>query len=181
MTIYGTLTCIHYIFVSKCKSVTGFVLVVHGLERPQHVEGKILAASAAWSSHFHVLRSFQSMHPSHSSGNYYMSWFELNSLNSSFKSRTFFLQCYDKYTHLMPMQSGKYHKNAYAFRKKQEKYETFSRIKSMRDWCKHSDSLLKRKMKFINNRPASIKKSLNVVRMAFWLSPDLPIIISPRG
>ena len=72
------LTCIHYFFVSKCKSVTGFVLVVHGLERPQHVECKLQAATTAWSSHFHVLRSFQSMHPSHSSGNYYLSNYHTN-------------------------------------------------------------------------------------------------------
>ena len=31
--------------VSKCKSVTGFVLVVHGFERPEHEEMKYLAAS----------------------------------------------------------------------------------------------------------------------------------------
>ena len=36
------------------------------------MECKLRAADAAWSSHFHVLRSFQSMHPSHSSGNYYI-------------------------------------------------------------------------------------------------------------
>ena len=72
MAKYITLTFIHYCFVSKCKSFTGFVLEVHELERPQHVECKLLAAGAAWSSHFHVLRSFQSMHPSHSSGNYYL-------------------------------------------------------------------------------------------------------------
>ena len=59
-------------YTSGHKSVTGFVLVVHGLERPQHVECKLRAAAAAWSSHFNVLRSFQSMHPSHSSGNYYL-------------------------------------------------------------------------------------------------------------
>ena len=58
--------------MSKCKSITGFVLVVHRLEWPQHVECKLRAADAAWSSHFHVLRSFQSIHPSHSSGNYYV-------------------------------------------------------------------------------------------------------------
>ena len=56
---------------AKYKSFTGFVLEVHELERPQHVQCQLLAAGAAWTSHFHVLRSFQSMHPSHSSGNYY--------------------------------------------------------------------------------------------------------------
>ena len=53
--------------------------MVHGLERPQHVECKLRAATAAWSSYFQVLRSFQSMHPSHSSGNYHIcSKWEIN-------------------------------------------------------------------------------------------------------
>ena len=42
--------------------------MVHGLERPSHVECKVLAASAALSSHFYVLRSFQSLHHEHESG-----------------------------------------------------------------------------------------------------------------
>ena len=33
------------IFVSKCKSVSGFVLVVHGFERPEHEEMKHLAVN----------------------------------------------------------------------------------------------------------------------------------------
>ena len=32
-------------FVSKCKSVTGFVLVVDGFERPKHEEMKLIAVN----------------------------------------------------------------------------------------------------------------------------------------
>ena len=63
--------------------------MVHGFKRPEHEEMKHLAVNrsvftfpcaqvfqihAARCSHFLVLRSFKSMHPSHSSGNYYLSW-----------------------------------------------------------------------------------------------------------